>query len=323
MRQTWLANAAVAALLLGAATAGTAQAQDRDRGGADRSPGGEVREAPRAAPERSVQPSRPQVEQRSMERAPQRPSAERPQQREPVQRAEPRERERQAPQRVEKRPEQKSTPKQAAPKNESTPSRAARSKDSPGQVKREQIIREQASNEQRGRVRGEIFGQKGIEHISRRDFGASIVVGGHVNRRHHLYRLTPAIVGFAPFYSGYSYIVVDDTICIVDPVTYVIVDIIPASMEYAQGSSHRPQLALSADQMHFIYASVPKDNVADVRVRLALGAEVPAPVALERFPDGVIDHVPQIEAFRYIVVGDDVVVVVDPSDRSVALVITE
>ena len=36
----------------------------------------------------------------------------------------------------------------------------------------------------------------------------------------------------------------------------------------------------------------------------------------------MIDRVPQLEGYRYIVVEDDVVIV-DPNDRSVALVITE
>jgi hypothetical protein len=178
-----------------------------------------------------------------------------------------------------------------------------------------------ASNEQRVRVRQAIFRERGLERISRRDFGANVVIGARVARRHHLHRLTPAIIAFAPAYRNYDYVVVEDTICIVNPDTYVVVDVIPASVEYAEGS-RPPQLALSAADMHFIYASVPRDRTADVRVRLALGAEVSAQVDLEGFPDSVVDRVPQIERYRYIVVDQDVVVV-DPADRSVALVITE
>jgi hypothetical protein len=135
-----------------------------------------------------------------------------------------------------------------------------------------------------------------------------------------VHRLTPAILALAPIYAGYSYLVVDDDICIVDPETYYVVDVIPSSVEYA-GSSSRPQLALSAEEMSFIYASVPKDRPVDVRIRLALGAEIPSRVDLERFPVGVTDRVPQVESYRYIVVEDDVVIV-DPQDRAVALVIT-
>ena len=183
--------------------------------------------------------------------------------------------------------------------------------------------RVQASDEQRKGVRDRIFRERSVDRIRARDFRAKVAIGSHIDRRHrrHVHRLTPAILAFAPIYAGYSYLVVDDEICIVDPETYYVVDVIPSSVEYAAGPS-RPQLALSAEDMAFIYASVPKDRPVDVRVRLALGAEVPVSVDLERFPGGVIDRVPQLESYRYIVVEDDVVIV-DPRDRSVALVITE
>ena len=115
--------------------------------------------------------------------------------------------------------------------------------------------------------------------------------------------------------------VVDDDICIVDPATYYVVDVIPSSVEYA-GRLVAAAAGVVGRGHAFIYASVPKDRPVDVRIRLALGAEVPGRVDLERFPGGVIDRVPQVEGYRYIVVEDDVVIV-DPSDRSVALVITE
>ena len=172
-------------------------------------------------------------------------------------------------------------------------------------------------------MRDRIFRERSVDRIKGRDFRAKVIVGTHIEQRHrrHLHRLTPAILAFAPIYAGYSYLVVDDEICIVDPATYYVVDVIPSSAEYAAGPS-RPQLVLSAEEMGFIYASVPKDRPVDVRVRLALGAEVPGRVDLELFPGGVIDRVPQVESYRYIVVADDVVIV-DPRDRSVALVITE
>jgi hypothetical protein len=59
---------------------------------------------------------------------------------------------------------------------------------------------------------------------------------------------------------------------------------------------------------------------ADVRVRLALGAEVPRSVELHDFPVVVLDRVPQLRDFRFVVVERDIVVV-DPHDRGVAMVI--
>ncbi|HEU4379306.1 MAG TPA: DUF1236 domain-containing protein [Hyphomicrobiaceae bacterium] len=194
---------------------------------------------------------------------------------------------------------------------------------SPERAGPQQVNRIQASDEQRKGVRDRIFRERRVDRVRARDFRAKVVVGTYIESRHrrHLHRLTPAILAFAPIYAGYSYLVVDDEICIVDPATYYVVDVIPSSVEYAAGSS-RPQLTLSAEEMAFIYASVPKDRPVDVRVRLALGAEVPNRVDLEPFPGGVIDRVPQVESYRFIVVEDDVVIV-DPRDRAVALVITE
>ncbi len=350
MNRRLIAGAACV-LLLGAATsAGLAQAQDRGEKGQHNGggQGGAARQAPRAAaPQRAA----PRVErsQPRAERAPQRRTVERPQrersqqvqrQREHnnVERAERRQREqkqqaersqREQKQRVENQQReqqqaaerrQREQQRQASPKQNDRPQN--KQAGSPERTGPQQVNRIQASDDQRKGVRDRIFRDRHVDRIHAKDFGAKLVVGAHVDRRHyrHLHRLTPAILALAPIYAGYSYLVVDDDICIVDPESYYVVDVIPSSVEYAGGSS-RPQLALSADDMSFIYASVPKDRPVDVRVRLALGAEIPARIDLERFPVGVTDRVPQVEGYRYIVVEDDVVIV-DPQDRLVALVIT-
>ena len=353
--------AAAGVLLLGAGAAGLAQAQDRDqrgRGGGGGG-GGAAREAPRAAPQRAaprVERSQPRAERsqpRAERRAVQRPQRERAQQvqrqrERNVERAESRQRvqkqqaersQREQKQQVERRQRdqqqraerQQRDQKQAAERQQREQRQAAERRQSEGgpqgkearSASPQQVNRIQASDEQRKGVRDRIFRERSVDRIKGRDFRAKVIVGTHIEQRHrrHLHRLTPAILAFAPIYAGYSYLVVDDEICIVDPATYYVVDVIPSSAEYAAGPS-RPQLVLSAEEMGFIYASVPKDRPVDVRVRLALGAEVPGRVDLELFPGGVIDRVPQVESYRYIVVADDVVIV-DPRDRSVALVITE
>jgi hypothetical protein len=57
-------------------------------------------------------------------------------------------------------------------------------------------------------------------------------------------------------------------------------------------------------------------------VRLALGAEVPRNVQLLEFPGDVVARIPEVERFSYVVVDDDVVIV-DPAERGVVLVINE
>ena len=124
-------------------------------------------------------------------------------------------------------------------------------------------------------------------------------------------------------YAAYSYLVVDDTICIVDPDTYAIVDMIPDSIEQAAPPlSSQGALALSGEQMRCVYASVPKDRArTDLRVRLALGAEIPRGVELFNFLDGALACAPELADYAYIVVDDDVVIV-NPTDYTIVQVIS-
>ncbi len=219
-------------------------------------------------------------------------------------------------------PKQVPTQKQATPKQSQQPGARQRNRrvDRGGDAPRA-VNRIQASNEQRIRVREQIFRDRRVVRIPRSRLNVALTVGNRIPRRHRLHRLTPAILAFAPIYAGYSYLVVDDTVCIVDPETYVIVDMLPAPSEHAE-EPRRLTLALSAEQMHFIYVSVPRSRSEDVRIGLALGAEIPRGIGLLRFPNEVIERVPAVEDFRFIIVEGDVVVV-DPSDRAVVLVITE
>jgi len=192
-------------------------------------------------------------------------------------------------------------------------------KDTSKSATQRQGERVQVTEQQRGGVRERLVKEGRVEKTR---INVSVNIGTTIPRSVRLRPLPVAIVQFAPAYHGYSYIVLeDDTICIVDQRTYVIVDVIPAGSQRADRPG-RANLALSGDQMRFIFTSVPKDRSADVRVRLALGAEVPRDVELLAFPGVVTERVPEMQRYRYIVSGDDVVVV-DPSDNAVVLVINE
>ena len=80
-------------------------------------------------------------------------------------------------------------------------------------------------------------------------------------------------------------------------------------------------LALSAEEMRCVYSSVPKWTKADVRIRLALGAEVPRNVKLLNFPGEVFACNAKLANFRFIVVDDDIVIV-DPANYSIVETIT-
>jgi hypothetical protein len=136
----------------------------------------------------------------------------------------------------------------------------------------------------------------------------------------HLFPVPREVIGFFPGYRGYSYFVVGDEICIIDPGTYEVVDVIDEGYWRAPGR-HVAGLRFSAAQIAMIRESIPRDfPEANVRLRLALGAEIPDDAVLYEFPRLVTDRVPELREFRFLVAGEQIVIV-DPRDRSIALVI--
>jgi Protein of unknown function (DUF1236) len=158
------------------------------------------------------------------------------------------------------------------------------------------------------------------EHARIRNVGFALRVGTRIPRGARLFPIPMELVSFVPGYRDYRYVVVEDTVCIVDPVTYDIVDIID---DGAYVPSSRPgfaELRLSPSERTLVLDSIAPDFPrADVRLRLALGAEIPHFVELHWFPDVVIDRVPTLRNFQFIVAQDDVIIV--DGSRTIALVI--
>jgi hypothetical protein len=145
-------------------------------------------------------------------------------------------------------------------------------------------------------------------------------VGHAVPRSVRLYPVPAEVISFFPYYRDFNYFVVDDNICIVDPRTYEVVDVIDDG--YRAGP--RPQVAglgLSGSQVALVRDSIPRDfPETPIRLRLALGAEIPADVELYELPVIVQDRVPELREFRFLV-AEEQIIIVDPHDRSIALVI--
>lgn len=146
-------------------------------------------------------------------------------------------------------------------------------------------------------------------------------IGHRIPRHIHLFPISAAVFAFFPYYRDYSYFVVDDDICIIDPRTYVVVDVIDRGYWSGPG---RPQVAglhLSAREISVVRDSIPADFPdAGIRLRLALGAEIPEDIELHEFAPLVLDRVPQLQGYRFLVSGDQIVIA-EPRDRSIALVI--
>ena len=327
-----LMGVAAAVTLAGAASLATAQQAppEKDKGPAAQDRGSQDKDQrqpgrqPGASdiPKRSDQPKSTERPDRDRPKATERPDKERPKATERPDRDRPRETERpdkerpKATERPDKdRPKATERPDRDRPKATERPDKD-RPKSAQPDTGKDRQGRVQVSEKQRSDVGGRLRQTR----VEKTRVNIHVNIGSPVPRRVRLRPLPAAIFTLAPAYRGYSYIVLeDDTIAIVDGRTYVVVDVIPAETRRVE----RPgPLALSAEQMRFIYERVPKDRTANVRIRLALGAEVPRNVELQRFPSVVVERVPEVRPYRYIVAAGDVAIV-DPTDNAVVLVISE
>jgi Protein of unknown function (DUF1236) len=146
-------------------------------------------------------------------------------------------------------------------------------------------------------------------------------VGHRIPRNVRLFAIPASVISFFPYYRDYRYVVVEDEICIVDPRTYEIVDVI--DLDYYRGGSTQDVagLLLTDDQIALVRDSIPRDfPQADLRLRLALGAELPRNMELYEFPALLLDRIPKLRAYRFLV-AEDQIIVVDPRGRSIALII--
>jgi hypothetical protein len=146
-------------------------------------------------------------------------------------------------------------------------------------------------------------------------------VGTRIPRSVRIFAVPAAVLAIFPYYRNYRYVVEEDTICIVDPDTYEIVDVLDEGT-YAPGI--RPQVAeltLTDRERVLVLDSIPPDfPQVRLRLRLALGAEIPASIEVYEFAPLLLDQVPKLRDFRF-VVSDDQLVIVAPQDRSIALVL--
>jgi hypothetical protein len=146
-------------------------------------------------------------------------------------------------------------------------------------------------------------------------------IGTRIPRSVRLFAVPAAVLAIFPYYRDYRYVVEEDTICIIDPETYEIVDVLDEGI-YGPGS--RPQVAelkLTGHERTLLLDSIPPDfPQVRLRLRLALGAEIPANIELYEFAPLLLDQVPKLRDFRF-VVSQEQVVIVAPLDRSIVLVL--
>jgi hypothetical protein len=146
-------------------------------------------------------------------------------------------------------------------------------------------------------------------------------IGTRIPRSVRLFAVPAAVLAIFPYYRDYRYVVEEDAICIVDPATYEIVDVLDEGI-YAPGTGPQvAELTLTDAERALVLDSIPPDfPQAGLRLRLALGAEIPVGIELNEFPPLLLDQVPRLRHYRFVVAQDQLVIVA-PQERSIALVL--
>jgi hypothetical protein len=180
----------------------------------------------------------------------------------------------------------------------------------------------QLSERQRSDMHQTILKERNVNRIDRVNF--SISVGTRVPRSVRLVVLPAAVISLVPEYRDYRYFVVDDRICIVEPSSYEIVEVIESSGRMARGEERGGgggTLTLTAEEKHIIIENVEMREGSTLALgSLKEGEAVPRDARLQEFPDVVVEKVPKVRGHKYFT-AEDRVGIVDREGSKVQLMI--
>ncbi len=155
-----------------------------------------------------------------------------------------------------------------------------------------------------------------------RNVNIRVEVGTRVPRTVRLAPIPAAVLTIVPQYRGYDYFLVEDDVCIVEPRTHAIVDVIVIDGRDRPGHQ-TASLVLSDQDRRIILDHVEFRGAATLGIgALEVGAPVPRGVRLEPMPVVVIERVPQLRGFHYFT-AEDAVAIVDRDESRISLVIEQ
>ena len=194
-----------------------------------------------------------------------------------------------------------------------------------GQQGTSPIARVQATDQQRREVHRSLFRERRVQRLPRSQLNVALAIGSRIPRRHRLYRFTPALLALVPMYAAYSYLVVDDTICVVDPETYAIVDMIPASIEQAgppSSSARRARPFRRADAVRLCQRAQGSRAGRTFASALLSAQKFREAWSYSPFPTKPWPVLQSLQTMRISSSQDDVVIV-NPTDYAIVQVISD
>src|SRR5215813_1059331 len=181
--------------------------------------------------------------------------------------------------------------------------------------------RVQLSEQQRTSVHETILKERNVNRIDHVNFRVN--VGTRVPRSVRLAPLPAAVFSLVPQYRSYRYFVANDEICIVDPNTYEIVDVVSTGTQTARGQEPRgmARLTLTQEEQRIILDNVDMRGDSTLALgSLSEGSPVPRGARLLSFPEAVVRQVPKVRGYKYFT-AEDRVAIADPQGTKVQLVI--
>jgi hypothetical protein len=153
------------------------------------------------------------------------------------------------------------------------------------------------------------------------NINVSVNIGTRLPRSVGLVALPASIISIVPEYRSYHYVVVEDRICIVEPSSYEIVEVIPISGQTAGRGGPSATLVLTDEERSIILAEV--DMGADSTMGLGAlseGAEVPRDVKVRTFSENIVQKVPKVKGYKFFT-AENRVAIVNPQGSKVQLVL--
>ena len=156
----------------------------------------------------------------------------------------------------------------------------------------------------------------------------SVSVGRRVPRSIRLYNLPRDVVRIYPRFRGDRFVLVENEIVVVDPDTRHIVAVLPrsesrhAARQTTGVGRSEERLELTPEQRRVIRATVIEQPTCHYEQRLDFFLFMPVPHTVQvcEFPRQVVQEVPEIEQYRYVVHNHEVVVVEPNQDRVVEVI---
>jgi hypothetical protein len=178
--------------------------------------------------------------------------------------------------------------------------------------------RVQLSEQQRGNIGATFTKETRLNRVTNVNF--SINIGTRVPRSVRLEVLPASVIAIVPEYRSYRYFVVNEQICIVEPSTYEIVEVIQVSSQTAR-TGGSATLVLTEEERAILLREIDLSGGSTLALgSLSEGAEVPRGVELRVFPDTIVQKVPKVRDFKFFT-AENRLAIVDQRGAKVQLVL--